>query len=134
MKILLAVLTLFITISLAYAEDWEPIGNTRSGDTFYIDKSSINKKDNLSTVTEKQVFKFAQISQNGNIYDQTVLIKIYDCSNMNFTIKEAIGQDSKGNTVFNENFDKYYEGNPSKRWLKVGPSSLFLKSYELACK
>jgi len=134
MKILLAVLTLFLTISLAYAEDWEPIGNTRSGDTFYIDKSSINKKDNLSTVTEKQVFKFAQISQNGNVYDQIVLIKIYDCSNMNFTIKEAIGQDINGNTVFTENFEKYYEGNPSKRWLKVGPGSLFLKSYKLACK
>ena len=134
MKILLAVLTLFLTISLAYAEDWEPIGNTRSGDTFYIDKSSINKKDNLSTVTEKQLFKFAQISQNGNVYDQTVLIKIYNCSNMNFTITEVIGQDINGNTVFTENLEKYYGGNPSKRWLKVGPSSLFSKSYELACK
>jgi len=134
MKIFLILLPVFIFVSFAYAEDWALIGNTRSGDTFYLDKASINKNDNLSTVNEKQVFNFPQISQNGNIFDQTLLKKIYNCSNMNFTIKEVIGQDSKGNTVFQDSFDKYYQGNPSKKWLKVGPSSLFLKSYELACK
>ena len=134
MKILLAITVLFLTTTFVFAQEWVLIGNTRGGDTFYLDKSSINKKDNLSTVNEKQVFKFSQFSQNGNLYDQTLLIKKYDCTNMNFTIIEAIGQDLNGNTIFKENFDKYYEGNPSKRWLKVGPESLFLKSYEIACK
>lgn len=134
MKIFLTMLLVTISISLAYADKWEYLGNTRSGDNFYLDKSSIKKKDNLGYVTEKQVFNFQQISRDGNIYDQTILFKIYNCSNMKFTIKEVMGQDTKGNTLFTENFEKYYEGNPSKRWLKVGPSSIFLKSYEMACK
>ena len=134
MKFLLTILLVTISISFAYADKWEYLGNTRSGDNFYLDKSSIKKKDNLGYVTEKQVFNFPQISRDGNIYDQTILFKIYDCSNKNFTIKKVTGQDNKGNPVFNENFDKYYEGNPSKKWLKVSPSSIFFKSYETACK
>ncbi len=134
MKIFLILLLLCISVFFAYAEDWALIGNTRSGDTFYLDKSSINKKGNLSTVNEKQVFKFAQISQNGNFFDQTLLVKVYDCSNKTFTINEVFGQDRNGNTVFSEKFEKYYEGNPSKKWLKLGPDSLFTKSYELVCK
>ncbi len=53
---------------------------------------------------------------------------------MKFTITEVMGQDNKGNTLFTDNFDKYYEENPSKKWLAVSPSSIFYKSYELACK
>ena len=134
MKILFSLLFLLIITSFAYAGDWELIGNTRSGDTFYLDKSSVKKDGNLRTVNEKQVFKFAQISQNGNFYDQTVLVKIYDCSSMNFTIKEVTGQDRNGNTIFTDTFEKYYEGNPSKRWLKAGPGSLFRKSLDIVCK
>ncbi len=133
MKIFLALLIAAVPVSYSFAEDWMLIGNTRSGDTFYLDKSSINKKNNLSTVNEKQVFKFAQISQNGNFYDQTLLVKVYDCSSRTFTITEVFGQDRNGNTVFNENFDKYYQENPSKKWLSVGPGSLFLKALDTAC-
>ena len=53
---------------------------------------------------------------------------------MKFTITEVRGQDNKGNTLFTENFDKYYEGNPSKKWLMVSQGSIFFKSYEKACK
>ena len=134
MKTILFFLLFLISASLVYAEDWELIGNTRSGDTFYLDKSTIEKKDNLVTVNEKQVFKFAQISQNGNFFDQTLLVKRYDCTNRNFTILEVMGQDKNGNMIFSDTFEKYYEGNPSKRWLKVGPDSLFLKSYEIVCR
>lgn len=133
MKIFLLVLILIISNTYLYAADWTLIGNTRSGDSFYIDKSSIKKKDSLSTVKEKQIFNFTQISQNGNVYDQTVLIKTYDCSNRSFSILEAIGQDTDGKTVFNEKFVKFYEQNPSKKWQKLGSNSLFLKSYNIAC-
>jgi len=133
MKIFLLVLILIISNTYLYAADWTFIGNTRSGDSFYIDKSSIKKKNSLSTVKEKQIFNFKQISQNGNVYDQTVLIKTYDCSNRNFSILEAIGQDIDGKTVFNEKFVKFYEQNPSKKWQKLGSNSLFLKSYNIAC-
>ena len=134
MKLLFTVLLFTISISFAYADKWEYLGNTRSGDNFYLDKSSVKKKGNLGYVTEKQVFNFQQISRDGNIYDQTILLKIYDCSNMKFTITEVRGQDNKGNTLFTENFDKYYEGNPSKKWLMVSQGSIFFKSYEKACK
>lgn len=133
MKIFLLVLILIISNTYLYAADWTLIGNTRSGDSFYIDKSSIKKKNSLSTVKEKQIFNFTQISQNGNFYDQTVLIKTYDCSNRSFSILEAIGQDIDGKTVFNEKFVKFYEKNPSKKWQKLGSNSLFLKSYNIAC-
>jgi hypothetical protein len=133
MKIFLLVLILIISNTYLYAADWTFIGNTRAGDSFYIDKSSIKKKDSLSTVKEKQIFNFKQISQNGNVYDNIVLIKTYDCSNRSFSILEAIGQDIDGKTVFNEKFVKFYEQNPSKKWQKVGSNSLFLKSYNIAC-
>ena len=133
MKSLLLFIIILLSPAAVYASDWVLVGNTRSGDTFYIDKSSIMKEDGKSTVKELQVFNFPQITQSGNIFKQTLLVKVYDCGNQNFTIIEATGQDESGKTVFKENFDQYHQQNPQKRWQKLSDGSMFRKSYKIAC-
>ena len=61
----------------AYSAEWILIGNTTSGDTFYIDETSVKKNQQLSTVREKQAFKFSQLSRDGSLYNETVLVKTY---------------------------------------------------------
>lgn len=133
MKPLFLIPIFFLYPSSLYASDWVLVGNTRSGDTFYIDKSSVVKEEGKSTVRELQVFNFPQISRSGNIFKQTLLVKIYDCGNKNFSILEAEGQDEDGKTVFTEKLDEYYRQNPQKKWQKLTPDSIFLKSYKIAC-
>ena len=118
----------------AYPAEWILIGTTISGDTFYIDETSAKKRENFSTVREKQEFKFSQLSQNGSIYKEMVLVKTYNCGNQTFTILEAIGYDDNGKTVFNEKFETFYTQNPDKRWSPLTSNSIFLKSYNIACR
>ena len=131
-KILL--LIFLLTPVYAYSAEWVLIGNSTSGDTFYIDETSVKKSQQLSTVREKQSFKFSQLSKNGSIYNETVLVKTYDCGNQTFSILEAMGYDSSGNLVFNEKFEKFYSQNPDKRWSSLTSNSLFVKSFNIACK
>ena len=130
-RILLLIFILFP--GFAYSADWILIGSTVAGDTFYVDETSVKKSENFSTVREKQVFKFSQLSKNGSIYSETVLIKTYDCANQTFSILEAIGYDENGSVVFNEKFEQFYKQNPDKRWGALTSSSLFMKSYNVAC-
>jgi len=128
---------LFIFLLLpayAHSAEWVLIGNTTSGDTFYIDETSVKRNRQLSTVREKQAFKFSQLSRDGSIYKETVLVKTYNCENRTFSIREAIGYDEKGNLVFNEKFEQFYTQNPDRRWNALTPNSIFLKSYDIACR
>ena len=127
-------LTILLLPTFAFAADWVLLGNTRAGDTFYVDKSSVKKSDKMRTVEEKQVFRFSQISKNGSIYNEAVLVKSYDCEKKAFTLIEVTGKDSKGNTVFNERFENYYKQNPEKKWTRLSAGSLFVKSYDIACR
>ena len=124
-RILLTILLLIPVY--AHSAEWILIGNSTTGDTFYIDETSVQKHQQLSTVREKQ------ISRNGSIYKETVLVKTYDCENQTFSILEAMGYDSSGNLVFSEKFEKYYSQNPEKRWNSLTSKSLFSKSYNIAC-
>ena len=118
----------------SYSAEWVLIGKSPSGDNFYIDETSVKRSQGLSTVKERQEFMFGQISRDGNIYIETVLVKTYNCSNQTFSILEAVGYDNGGNAVFSEKFEQYYIQNPDKRWSSISPNSMFVKSYNIACK
>ena len=75
--------------SLAHAQRWREIGKTVTGNTVYIDPSSVSRKDSVITATVRVVFKEPTPTPKGPITGSRA-VAMFICSSRKVAVKENI--------------------------------------------